>query len=69
MNMHPPPPQEENHSSFVNDNHCVKSVQIRSFFWPVFSHIFPVFSLNMGKYGPEKTPYSDTFHAVDNMSN
>ena len=23
-----------------------------------------VFSLNAGKYGPEKTPYSDTFHAV-----
>ena len=25
---------------------------------------FPVFSLNMGKYRPEKTPYLDTFHAV-----
>ena len=29
---------------------------------------FPVFGLNMerysGKYGPEKTPYFDTFHAV-----
>ena len=25
---------------------------------------FPVFSLNTGKYGPEKTPYLDTFHAV-----
>ena len=23
-----------------------------------------VFSLNTGKYGPEKTPYLDTFHAV-----
>ena len=23
-----------------------------------------VFSLNAGKYGPEKTPYLDTFHAV-----
>ena len=36
-------------------------------------HIFPlldwyyrsVFSQNAGKYGPEKTPYLDTFHAVD----
>ena len=37
--------------------HCVKSVQIRSFFWSVFSP-------NAGKYGPEKTPYLDTFHAV-----
>ena len=26
-------------------------------FWPVFSHI-------QTKYGPEKTPYLDTFHAV-----
>ena len=25
---------------------------------------FPVFGLNKGKYGPEKTPYSHTFHAV-----
>ena len=23
---------------------------------------FPVFSPNAGKYGPEKTPYLDTFH-------
>ena len=25
---------------------------------------FPVFGLNTGKYGPEKTPYLDTFYAV-----
>ena len=25
---------------------------------------FPVFGLNTEKYGPEKTPYFDTFHAV-----
>ena len=25
---------------------------------------FPVFSPNTGKFGPEKTPYLDTFHAV-----
>ena len=25
---------------------------------------FPVFGLHTGKYGPEKTPYLDTFHAV-----
>ena len=37
--------------------HCVKSVQVRSFFWPVFSP-------NAGKCGPEKTPYLDSFHAV-----
>ena len=37
--------------------HCVKSFQIRSFFWSIFSP-------NARKYGPEKTPYLDTFHAV-----
>ena len=30
---------------------------IRSFFWSVFSP-------NTEKYGPEKTPYLDNFHAV-----
>ena len=25
---------------------------------------FPVFSPNTGKYGPKKTPYLGTFHAV-----
>ena len=40
--------------------HCVKSVQIRIFSGPYF----PAFGLNRGKYGPEKTPYLDTFHAV-----
>ena len=37
--------------------HGVKSVQIRSFFWSVFSR-------TRTEYGPEKTPYLDTFHAV-----
>ena len=27
---------------------------------------FPVFGLNTGKYGPEKTLYLDTFHVVLN---
>ena len=54
--------------------HCVKSVQIRSFFWSVFSRIrteygemrtdLSVFSPNEGKCGPEKTPYLDTFHVA-----
>ena len=34
----------------VNNLHCMKSIQI----W----------SPNTGKYGPERTPYLDTFHAV-----
>ena len=33
--------------------------------YEVFSGLyFPVFSPNTGKYGPEKYPYLDTFHAV-----
>ena len=35
----------------------MKSVQIRSFFWSAFSRI-------RTEYGPEKTPYLDTFHTV-----
>ena len=32
----------------------------------VFSGLyFPAFELNTGKYGPEKTPYLDTVHAVE----
>ena len=44
----------------------VRSVQIRSNFWSVFSRIWTeyVFRPNTGKYGPEITPYLDTFHAV-----
>ena len=37
----------------------MKSVQIRGFFWSVCSLI-----RTEGKYRPEKTPYLDTFHAV-----
>ena len=40
--------------------HCVKIVQIPSFFG---TH-FPVFGLNVRKYGQEKTQYFDSFHAV-----
>ena len=30
---------------------------------------FPIFSPNAGKYGPEITPYLDTFHAVTTTRN
>ena len=30
----------------------------------IFGPYFPVFSPNTRKYGPEITPYLDTFHAV-----
>ena len=57
----------------TSKTHCVKSVQIRSYFWSVFSCIrteygeilyLSVFSPNAGKYRPEMTPYLDTFRAV-----
>ena len=44
--------------------HCVKSVQIRSFFCFFSGRYFPIFSTNKGKHGPEKTLYLDTFHPV-----
>ena len=47
---------------------CVKSVQIQCFFSSVFCCIRTKYgdlrSPNKGKYGPEKTLYLDTFHAV-----
>ena len=60
---------------FSDCSHCVKSFQIRSFFWSVFSRIrteygvfsgpyLSVFSPNVGKYRPEKTGYLGTFDAV-----
>ena len=51
-----------------NTEHCVKSVQIRSYFWFVFSCIRIEYgdlrNPNTGKHGPKITPYLDTFHAV-----
>ena len=48
----------------------VKTSQKRDTMWKVSKYgvisgpYFPVFGLNKGKYGPEITPYWDTFHAV-----
>ena len=47
--------------------HCVKSVQIRSFFF--FRPYFHAFSPKMEKNWPEKTPYSDILHVVKNWKN
>ena len=47
-------------------HNCVKSAQIRIYFWSVFSclglntEIYSVFSPNTGKYRSEITPYLDT---------
>ena len=43
-------------------SHCVKSVQIRSYFWSIFSCIRNEYEDR--KYEPEITSYLDTFHAV-----
>ena len=60
------------------ENHCVKSVQKQRFFWTVFSRIrteygdplyLCVFSPNVGKDRSKKTPYLDTFHAVNFFKN
>ena len=49
--------------------YCVKSVQIRHFFLSYFTWIqrdtyLSVFGPNTVEYGPEETPYLDTFHVV-----
>ena len=56
--------------------HSVECVQIRSFsglYFPAFelntdNSYVSVFSPNAGKYGPEKTSYLDTFHAVSKIT-
>ena len=64
---------DDSNSSCFYEARGMKCVQIRSFFWSVFSHIWAehreiqylfVFRPNVWKYGPEKTLYLDTFHAV-----
>ena len=60
---------------FSSSNNWVKSVQIRSSYWSIFSRIptenkrftpqIPVFSSNARKYGPEKTPFLNTFHTAN----
>ena len=62
-----------------DSNKCVKSVQIRNYFWSAFSCIWteygdlrsksPYLVPNIGKYGPKITPYLDTFNAVYNSYN
>ena len=43
--------------------HCLKSFLIQSFFVPYF----PAFRLNTQKIRIRKTPYMDTFHAVESF--
>ena len=67
---------EKTSDFLMGGTRCVKSVRIRSFLVPYF----PVFGLNTEKYGlspriqfecgkmrAQKTPNTDTFHAVVEM--
>ena len=45
-----------------SQNHCLKSVQIRSFFWSVFSCILVRLQENTDQC---ISPYLDTFHGVN----
>ena len=47
--------------SFLCNEHCMKSVKIRSFFWSVFSCIQSEYR----KIQTKKNPYLDTFDAVE----
>ena len=57
-------------SKFGNIVSKLYAVQFTCTVWNVSKYgvfsgpYFPVLSLNGGKYGPEKTPYLDTFHAI-----
>ena len=72
--MHPPYEAISHYMVIAHYNmHCVKSVQIRSFFWSVFSRIrteygaisyLSVFSPNTGKCRPERTTHLATFREV-----
>ena len=44
--------------------HCVKCVQIRSFFWSVFSSVNLRIQSEYRKILTRKSPYLDIFHAV-----
>ena len=45
---------------FLFHGHCIKNVQIRSFFWSLFSWV----QTEYRKIRTRKTSYLDTFHAV-----
>ena len=51
----------------IKQEHCVKSVQIRSIFWSLFSHIYPYSVRMRGNRDQLKTLYLDTFHTVEDI--
>ena len=47
---------------------CINNTSWKVFKYGVFSGLcFPVFTSNTGKYGPQKTLYLETFHAICNL--
>ena len=64
------PYQPKSHVDYIQDKYDLVEASHGSTAWKVSKNgvisgpYFPVFGLNTGKYGPEITPYLDTFHAV-----
>ena len=64
------PYQPKSHADYIQDKHDLVEASHGSTAWKVSKNgvisgpYFSVFGLNTGKYGPEITPYLDTFHAV-----
>ena len=48
----------------MNSHFCRSKLNYKQVFCPNTEFFLSVFSPSAGKYGPEKTPYLDTFHAV-----
>ena len=65
---------ENKEKSITQNNPENASHKIFEISWKVFKYgvffffFFSVFSPNAGKYGPEKIPHLDTFHAVPGSS-
>ena len=47
-------------TNFISISMCKQTFALNYLLKLIF-----VFSPNIGKYGPEKTPYTDTFHTVN----
>ena len=56
--------EDFDHSGTCKPNNVLNVSKYGAF----FGSCFPVFSPNAGKYGPEATPYLDTFHAVQSRA-
>ena len=49
----------------INNKSIIENIGVLEYlYWSISSEYLSVFSPNVGKYGPEKSPYLDTFYAV-----